>query len=63
MRRAKLIDRVKFLAEKRVHLFDAALNSQKPEQTRWQRQQAEAELEIRAIEYGIAVQRYLGGQS
>jgi hypothetical protein len=60
VKRAKLIDRVRLLAEKRGALMMAAkANSGDNE---FDRRRAEARIEEAAIEYAVVAIRYLGGE-
>lgn len=63
MKRIKLIDRVAFIAEKRSQLFAAAREASGTFASQYARETAEKELELRALAYGLAVIRYIGGQS
>lgn len=62
VKRAKLIDRVTLLAERRHALMEAAGEARKPDLGEHWRRRAEADLEQKAIEYAVVAIRYLGGE-
>lgn len=62
MKRVKLKDRVRLLAETRAQLFAAATNANNPNSTPYWRRDAEKNLELAALEFGKVSIRYLGGK-
>jgi hypothetical protein len=63
MKRVTLLDRVAFIAEKRADLFEAGRVANQTGLTIYGRLEAERQLELRAVEFGLAMKRYLGGRT
>jgi hypothetical protein len=61
MKRAKLVDRLRLLGEKRNALHLAARDARAPTDYEDMRRDRELTLEAAAIEYAVVAIRYLGG--